>query len=128
VANTALGVTPRAGRTRPSRNEPCQPVVLRADAGYRLEPRDGATAIDDEYGRPALHTVDQRAEVVLRFGDTGFLHSARIAILERLFKPRSLRWCPLARTICLSGVSACDQNKSVTAGSAVSCGAVWVAR
>jgi hypothetical protein len=50
-------------------NEPSQTVVvIGPGTSDRLEPGDGATAIDDHDRRAALDAVDQRAEVVLGLG------------------------------------------------------------
>src|SRR4030095_3739521 len=74
----------RRGATRWSHNalahEAGQPtVIIGTTAAHRLESSDRASAVHDQHGRAALHAVDQCAEIVFGFSDTGLLHMARIA-------------------------------------------------
>src|SRR5262245_23861284 len=54
-------------------------VIIGTECGDGLEPRDGPSAVDDQHRRTALHAVDQRAEIVLGFSDTGLLHNGQNA-------------------------------------------------
>src|SRR5437667_8263273 len=54
-------------------------VVIGTTTADGFESRHGTSAVHDQHGRSALHAVDQRAEIVLGFRNTGLLHVARIA-------------------------------------------------
>jgi hypothetical protein len=61
--------------------------VLGFKAGrHGFEPRDRASSIDNQDRGSAFEAIDQGAEVILRFGNAGSLHSARIVFLIELFK------------------------------------------
>src|SRR5438445_2739465 len=64
-------------------NESCQSgIVAGTDPAHRLEAGNRAAAINDEHGRPALDYVNQRAEIVLGFGDTRLLHNGQNRLIE----------------------------------------------
>ena len=55
-------------------------VVLGIRPGNQgFEARDGASPVHDEDRRAALEAIDQGAEVVFGFGNTGYLHLPHVA-------------------------------------------------
>src|SRR5208337_410651 len=82
-----LGAGRSAREKRPGRGNaarPNNPVSQQArqpslfpflgTGGHRLESRHRATPMDDQDRRAAFEAVDQRSQVVLRFGEAGSLH------------------------------------------------------
>jgi len=59
----------------------------------RLEPSDRNPAINDHDRLTTTNPIDKRAQSVLRFGDRGYKHIARIASSIGLFKPVGVEGC-----------------------------------
>ena len=81
VASSPLASPPRAGRAIPSRTSRVKRLSSSERSALTGSSRaTGRPAIDDQHGRAAFDAVDERAEVVLGFGNTGLLHKAIIAL------------------------------------------------
>jgi hypothetical protein len=83
VANSSFGALRRAGRTNAFANETGQStVIVRAKGADGLGSCHRPAAVHDQYRRTALDAVDERAEIVLSFSDTGLLHNGYNSLIE----------------------------------------------
>jgi hypothetical protein len=82
--NKARGPEFRLGRTMPLRisrdNRPSTSAPLALVAGSRR--RDRPSTIDNQNRRAVLGTVDERAEMVLSFGNSDFFHEGVYRLIK----------------------------------------------
>jgi len=61
-------------------------VIIGTQRADRLESRHRPSAVHDQHWRTAFDAVDERAEIVLSFGDTGLLHNGQNSLMNRSFQ------------------------------------------
>ena len=81
-------------------------VIVGTKAVHGFESRHRTSAVDDQHGRAALHTVNQRAEIVLGFGDTGLFHNSQNSLIGMTLQAgRRSHEAGTNWMLCLTGVS-----------------------